>query len=279
MSGGSSQPSGYQTVQQNTAPWAAQQPYLQEGFKQAQENVLNRPTSFYPGSTVVPLSNQTNQALGMIQGMATDPNNLNASATGQLQNTLNGNYLNAGSNPYLGGVMDQALNKVRSSLDSQFNLAGRTGSGAAANAFAENASNALTNIGYQNYNDERGRQQQAALIAPQQNQANYYNAGQLANVGGVLEQQQANQLQDQMSRYNYAQQEPANRIANYMGLVQGNYGGNSQSSTPIYNNTSPFRSALGGASAGAGVGSMIGGPWGAGIGGGIGLLGGLLGGR
>ena len=242
MSGGSSQPSGYQTVQQNTAPWGAQQPYLQEGFKQAQENVLNRPTSFYPGSTVVPLSDQTKTALGMIQDRATNPNNLNASATGQLQNTLNGGYLN--SNPYLGGVMDQALNKVRSSLDSQFNLAGRTGSGAAANAFAENASNALTNIGYQNYNDERQRQQQAALIAPQQNAANYNDAAQLAGVGSTYEQQAGNQLQDQINRFNYNQQEPANRIQNYMGLVQGNYGQQSSTQTPIYSQN-PWSQALG----------------------------------
>jgi hypothetical protein len=93
-----------------------------------------------------------------------------------LNSTANGNYLTEQTNPYLrgmfndatGAITDQFKNAIAPGLASQFSAAGRTGSGAAANAF-DNASgtlgrtlnNAASSIYGGAYENERQRQQQA----------------------------------------------------------------------------------------------------------------------
>jgi hypothetical protein len=96
------------------------------------------------------------------------------------------------------------------------------------------------------------------------------------NVGSMNEQQSANQLQDQINRFNFAQQEPLNRLGTYNALIQGNYGGQTTQTSPLYVNqgANALGGGLGGALAGAKLGSMF-----PGIGTGLGALGGgLLGG-
>ena len=51
-----------QSVQTNE-PWKAQIPYLKTGFARAQTDVLDRPLSYFPESTVVPFSPETETAL------------------------------------------------------------------------------------------------------------------------------------------------------------------------------------------------------------------------
>src|SRR3990172_1585342 len=98
-----SKPSGTQTVvQQQTppAPWEAQQPYLRYGYEQAQ-NLYNAPgPQYFPGSTVVPQSPQTQQALGMQEQRALAGSPLQQAGQQQMLNTIQGQYV--GANPYLG---------------------------------------------------------------------------------------------------------------------------------------------------------------------------------
>ena len=56
--GGRSAPS-VQNVTQNSAPWAAQQPYLTQGFERAKTDILNTPQTFFPGQTYANFSPQT----------------------------------------------------------------------------------------------------------------------------------------------------------------------------------------------------------------------------
>lgn len=87
-------------------------------------------------------------------------------ATGQLRSTINGDYLNPASNPYLAATGDILAKSIGRSVDSQFEGAGRYGSGAYADTLARNVGNALTQLYGNNYAVERGRQASAAALAP-----------------------------------------------------------------------------------------------------------------
>lgn len=87
-------------------------------------------------------------------------------ATGQLRSTINGDYLNPESNPYLAATGDILAKSIGRSVDSQFEGAGRYGSGAYADTLARNVGNALTQLYGNNYAAERGRQASAAALAP-----------------------------------------------------------------------------------------------------------------
>src|SRR5438132_926767 len=83
-----------QTVEKSD-PWSGQQPYLTTGFKQAQDVFLNDPPpEFYPNSTVVPFSPETNAALQLQTQRALAGSPIQSAGTSQLADTLSGNYLN-----------------------------------------------------------------------------------------------------------------------------------------------------------------------------------------
>jgi hypothetical protein len=76
-------------------------------------------------------------------------------------------------------------------------------------------------------------------------------------------------INDQVARWNFEQQTPADKLRQYAALVQGNFGGTTATTQPY----SSGAGILGGIASGAGTGAMFG-PWGAGLGA---VLGGLLG--
>src|SRR5690606_40579026 len=51
-------------------------------------------------------------------------------------------------------------------------------------------------------------------------------------VGAAREQMAQALINDQIARFNYAQQLPYNKLAQYMGLIQGNYGGTEMTTQP-----------------------------------------------
>ena len=92
--GGSTNTGGRtQTTQQQSGPWSGQEPYLRTGFRQAEQNVLERPLEYFPGSTVVPYSQQSEEALGAQEARARDGSPLLRGAQGYTQNVLGGQYL------------------------------------------------------------------------------------------------------------------------------------------------------------------------------------------
>lgn len=282
-SGGSS---GTQQTIQSTTPWSGQQPYLTTGFEQAQQNVLNRPQTYYPNSTVVPFSPQTEQALQAQEQRAVGGSPLNTAAQDQTLATLRGDYLNA--NPNLQGAIDAATRgltrqyqtNVVPAIAGQFSGAGRYGSGLAdasqrnaGQAYMQQVGDISSGMAYQNYNNERMNQLRASLFAPQLANQDYYDIGQLGQVGATREELGGRELQDQISRFNFAQQEPGARLANYMALVGGGqYGSNTTTTSPLYRNQ--LAGGLGGALAGTSLANQLGAsPW---LGAGAGALFGLL---
>lgn len=95
-----------QTTTTNNAPWSAAQPALQTGLNQATKLFNADPTgqgSVYKGSTVVPWSQQTQQAMGQIQGNAA-ANSGGAGVSGQYQDIINRGGLTGSQQNALAGL-------------------------------------------------------------------------------------------------------------------------------------------------------------------------------
>ena len=255
---------------QNSDPWSGQQEFLKTGFEQAKTDVLDRPLTYFPGSTVTPFSGQTEQALGMTENRALAGSPLVTGAQGEAGKVLAGDYL-MGGNPAYQGMVDRSVapltqqyqDVVRPGIMSAFTGAGRSGSNiaragaenTAANDYMRQVGDIGSALSYANYNDERNRMGAMTQLAPELAQQDYFDIGQLANVGSQREAMSTAQLQDQINRFNFAQGEPTNRLGQYMGLVKGGYGGSSTSSqqVPTGAGSNPLLGALGGGLMGIGA--------------------------
>lgn len=265
-SGGGSGGSTIQTTTTNNTPWNSSQ--LNDVFGQAKSQFNQGPYQFFPNSTVVPFSNQTNTALQNTEARAGQASPIISGAQQSLGATLNGDYLNGG-NPAFTGMMDRIGSDVRQRMDSQFSGAGRYGSGSHQAATAGALADAASSLAYQNYGDERTKMMQAQALAPSTYSLGFAPDQMLAQVGAAREGKAAEDLSDQIQRYNFNQAAPDEALRRYASLVAGgNYGGQQVTQTPMYRNQAA--GALGGALGGAALGQMTG------LGAGYGAIGGGL---
>lgn len=211
--------SGKQETSTQSEPWWGVSDHLQRAYGRAQRDILNRPREFFPGQTYVDYSPETQQALAL-QTERAGGNPLLGQAQDYTAATLSGDYLN--QNPYLEGLSESVLSSVAPQVYSQFGGAsGRFGSPAMAEALGRGVSRGMAPFLFQEYGAERGRQQQAAQMAPGLAREDYYDIGQLGQVGSMRENLERQALQDEINRFNFYQQEPTQRIQDYMGILQG----------------------------------------------------------
>lgn len=237
-----------------TTPWSGQQPYLKTGFQQAQQQ-LDVPSEFYPESTVVPFSQQTEAGLQAQEQRALQGSPLTQAAQAETQRTLGGEYLGA-ENPYFSAMADRIEREVRPRIDTQFAGAGRSGFGgtnvAHPEMMARTMADALAPLAWKNYAAERGNMQQAAQFAPGLAREDYFDLGQLGQVGAQREGLAGRELSEDIDRWNFSQYEPRDRLSTYMALIKGGVpGGQTTQAQPYFNN--PAGNILGGAAAGAGI--------------------------
>ena len=280
-------------------------PYLELGLRGAEQLFLQQQPSLFPGQMFVSPSEQTQAALNMQEDLAlAQPTTLQAAqesfmrGLGGIGATAGGAFL-MGS-PYRQQVIESATRPLVQQFEqttlpgisSQFSAAGRYGSGAmeravgtATEATGRAIGDIASNIAYQDYANERQRQQQAlglqiqgATLAPQIYGQQFLPSQQLAQVGAAREAIAAQPLQEAIQRYQFEQQVPYQQLQGFLSSVYGTPMASSQYAPPAQTNRAA--STLGGAALGAGVGQMIGGSFGGfsapAIGAGIGALGGLL---
>lgn len=262
-------PTGYQTTTVSKDPWGPQGDYLKTGFARAQSDILDKPVEMYPNSTVVPFSPQTEQALQLQEARGIAGNPTVGAAQGQLQSTLAGNYLN--SNPNFDAAVAAATRpltqayetSIQPGIDARFSASGRLGggnralaSGQAAEAYQRALGDVSGTMAYKGYQDERGQQMRAAALAPYLAEQDIANLNMLRQVGQTREQQAGANLQEQINRFNFAQQEPRTRVQQFLPMIAGGqFGGNQTSTAPIYSN--PVGQGLGYAAQGAGIGASL----------------------
>lgn len=314
------------TSKQISEPWASQKPYLEDIYASAGH--LRNVTSAAPwtGASTVGPSAQTQQALNAAYSYGMTPSQLMSNSQGaagviaggglvnnfrayhpELTKTASGAYLDAG-NPYLQGaigsatrpLVDNFQQSIMPAIAGQFALGGRYGSPGAHGAAVDKAAGGLmrqigdigASMSYQNYGDERSRQEaaagqlaglygqergmqmQAIGMAPGMQQADMQRLGLLGSVGQQYDTYSQNALNDAMRIYYEQRDAPWEQLSRYNAMITG-------AGTPGYTTTStggagsnPAMGALGGALSGAGVGATVGGPWGALIGAGVGAAGG-----
>ena len=155
------------------------------------------------------LSNSLSGELPAIWSMAGDSSALQP-GLGYTSDVLSGKYLN--SNPYTQALAHQAGQDAANQVNSTFSLAGRTGSGDHATQLARGVDQAENQILFQNYQNERGQQANAAGLLPE------YNASKYAGLTPALA---ATQLAGQLPYYGL------NSLSGIGGLY-GGYGSQTQ---------------------------------------------------
>jgi len=248
-------------------------PYLTYGLQQAANLYGAGGPQYYTGETFVSPSQTTQAGVQALETRALAGSPLTGLAQQQLQGTLGGAYL--GGNPFFQGAFAPAAQAAKSQFDtslsdiaSKSSLAGRYGSGAMGNLqnratgqYAQALTNTAGQLAYQNYADERNKQQQAIGMAPQMAATDYQDINQLLQAGQLREGYQGQQLGADIQRFNFLQNQPQQNLQNYMSLVYGNpLGRVGQTTASGAADTSAFQKLLGTAATAGGLYKNLGSP-------------------
>ena len=252
------------------------QPYLLKGLQQAENLFLTGAgPQLFPGQMYVSPSQQTLSALQQQEALATQGSPALQQAQqsylaslGQLGQTAAGGFLQG--SPYqqqmiaaaTRPLVQQYSEQVVPGIASGFSAAGRYGSGAmeraqaqSAERFARGLGDVTSQIVGQDYARERGLQQQAQLqqaalaqAAPSFFQMGFLPSQALALVGAAQEQIAAQPLQEQIYKYQYAQQLPYEQLSGFLSSVYGTPLGKfgTQTSQVPSAQTNKFGQAIGG---------------------------------
>jgi len=208
-------------------------PFVEYGLNEAKGLYQTDTPQYYGGQTYIGPSAQTQSALQAAQNRALGGNPLLPAAQQQQQDVIGGAYLQ--NNPYFNQAMagaaqgaTQNYNDAIMAAQSGASRAGRYGSGVSAdiqNRAANTLSNTLANkygeLAYQNYANERARQDAASMGAPTLAQADYGDIQQLMNVGKTAEDYQKTALQADIDRFNFEQNKPYQKLSAYLGAAYG----------------------------------------------------------
>ena len=216
-------------------PWKPVQPYLEGAMRDANSLYARGAPQYYPNQQVAPMSSYTRNSYDAMAQRAMAGSPVTNAAQQHLTNTLGGGYLSAG-NPYFQGAVNAATrpmvnafnDQVMPGLDSNFSSAGRYGSGAHALASSDAGAQLQQQIGdvssqmaYQNYGDERQRQVQAMMFAPDMAAQDYKDILALQSAGQGYDQYNQNLINADMQKYDYNMNAPYNWLANYVGILGG----------------------------------------------------------
>jgi len=160
----------------------------------------------------------------MIANRAQAGSPLNNLSKGYIGDVLGGKFLGQDA-PGFSSVLDRARNAVNAT----YALGGRYGSGAHDTAVAQGLGGVLNDA----YQAERNRMDSAAQFAPQLAQQDYFDAQQLAQVGGQREAHMQDLINAEIQRYNAIQQSPINELALYQNFIGGNLGGTQTGTQPV----------------------------------------------
>jgi hypothetical protein len=281
--GSSNSPTRTTTV---TEPPEFIRPFMEYGAQQSRALYETGGPQYYGGNTVVPFSQQTEQALAGTEARAMGGSPVNQAAqnyaTGILGKEPTSQFGGA-SNPYLDAQFNRAADATQQRLQSGFAGSGRNIE-AARPAASQELNDLATGIYGGAYENERNRMAEdlarqrstqfgVAGLAPQIANQDYVDLQALGGVGGQVEDLAGNLMQDQAARWDFSQNAPQMNLDNYIARVTGAYPGqNATQTTPTYRNRGA--GALGGAMAGAAAGSQIYPGWGTLVGA---AAGGLLG--
>jgi len=207
------------------------------------------PLGATPYSTVATLTPETQSNITGVQNLATatgttytagQPFNVLNPAEQYASNVIAGNYLTPSTqNPYLKDMVeaasqaarDQFLTESIPGLSSQFGMSGRTGSPGMANAYNQlsagygrGIADIATKLYGTAYENERQRQQEMAMFAPDLLQARTSMYGSALDAQDILNEQRQRELTDRVNRFNFEQAAPSEALQRYLKSVSGQFG-------------------------------------------------------
>lgn len=254
-------------------PWSGQQPYLQQIFAQAQQLYNNDRPQYYPGQQVASQTADTLAGQQAFRDAASGIGDMNQLA-GQAAafNLTDGR--DPANNPYLQSAIQAAIRPAQQALtDTGGALSNIRSSAMASGAYggtrqgiAEGLAQArfgqsaldtaasMSNAAYQS-----GQQQATTTLGlmPGLIQSAQVPGQMLSAVGAQNEGYQQALIEAAMNKWNFNENADRNALADYLQMVQGNFGGTATTTGPGPYRPSGLQTALGGAAQGAALGSMI----------------------
>ena len=212
------------------------EPFVQAGLTGASQLYESGGPEFYPDATYTPFANQTERGLQMLEAQGTPSQTTNLGTL--LDNTIQGNFLDPTTNPYLsqtyqqaaGELTDTFTNQILPALSAQFGSAGGSNSQIqgqiatnAAGKLSDSLAKLQTNLYGQNFQQERGRQMQAGGMLPMYSQLARQPIMDQLQVGRAVEGKAREVLQDEINRFNYYQTRPEINLQNYLRNISGSF--------------------------------------------------------
>lgn len=230
-----------------SSPWAPAQSGLKNTLETAndwQQNYADRP--MHQGSGVQGFDQSQTAALQGIDQRAQNGSPLVDQSKDYTSRVMSGEFLDSG-NPNFQRMSEAVTRGVMPGVNASFMGAGRTGSSANQYTLTKALGDTMAPLAFQNYENERGRQQQASQFAPQLANQDYYDLDRQFQAGATRQGQGQAERTDEISRYYQDQYRPlqaAQEASQLQNPIAG-MGGTSQTTQTTSPN--PLTSILGGA--------------------------------
>ena len=256
---------GTRTTTQSSEPWDIQIPYLKKGFAGAEELLKAGAPAYYQGNTVAGFDPAQQAAQKATLGYAMGPRaGLQQRAAEQsLIQGLSGQVDANAYNPLASALQQQVMGKLKGEilpgLRQNMMMSGNEGAGsrhglvqnkAIANAVQSGMTKPLAEMYTNAYNQAQQRAVSSGQLYPSVMGAPLGMYGAMADVGDQRRALTQAGTDADVARYNYESMSPYQALANYMGSISGDYGGQSTM-------TQPGPSALSSLGQIAGIASMF----------------------
>lgn len=207
-----------------TEPSTLQKPYLSFGFGEAKK-LYSKPFTYFPGQTIAGFTPEQIKAQSLATQRALTGSPEITAGSQELRGILSGKYLTPQSNPYLPYYTQRAFEETLPQMDTSAVQAGRYGSGAWAEMKGRTMADITSNIYGGAYESERQRMMNALQYAPAYSEAAWGDIERLASVGAEKQEMEQALINEQITRHEFEQMEPWERLANYMNMISGDMGG------------------------------------------------------
>lgn len=207
------------TTVQNFPDWAV--PYAQDFLGRAGQ-VADLPYQPYGGATVAGFNPYQTGAYNAIAQRAAGGSPVINAASGEVQRSLSGGYLN--SNPYLDAMVDRSAADIRRNMQAIEGQTAGYGNTGLAEVTARAIGDASSRIRGEDYARERGFMQNALGMALPLGNQDYTDAQQLITAGNAFQGQEQRGLDDAYTRFQEARDYPRQQLGvlgGALGLPMG----------------------------------------------------------
>jgi len=189
---------------------------LQNAVGRAQK-LSKDPREFFPDSTVVPFGEDTLAGIDELRGQVGRESEFLGLGNEVFRDILGGGA-DAGS---LARGAASAIGDFVPGSNATFGLSGRAGSGLAGDALGRGITRAVGD----EQSNVRNRQLTALGLLPGMEGLNleqdFFDANLLGQIGGIEEGKEGEFLAEDISRFNFEQNEPRQRLAEFIAMLQG----------------------------------------------------------